>query len=77
MKYIPLWVKLSNIPPTMFTNKGLEFLSSAVGKPIRLHPKTEACENFYEAQIYVEADLTKDSPTEYNIVQRRKEIWMW
>lgn len=65
MKSIPMWVTLSNIPPSMFTDKGLEFLSSAVGKPIRLHPKTETCVCFDEAQIFVEADLTKDLPKEY------------
>ena len=65
MKSIPLWITLSNVPPAMFTDKGLEFLSSAVGKPIRLHPKTEACVSFDEAQILVEADLTKELPKEY------------
>ena len=65
MKSIPLWVTLSNIPPTLFTDKGLEYLSSAVGKPIRLHPETEACAKFDEARILVEADLTKDLPREY------------
>lgn len=67
MKSIPLWVVLKNVPPTMFTDKGLEYLSSAVGKPLRLHPKTEACVSFEEAQILVEADLTKALPTEYHI----------
>lgn len=65
MKSIPLWISLSNIPPTLFTDKGIEFLSSAVGKPIRLHPKTDACASFDEAQILVEADLTKELPKEY------------
>ncbi|CAE6073040.1 unnamed protein product [Arabidopsis arenosa] len=65
MKSIPLWVTLTNIPPTMFTDKGLEFLASAVGKPIRLHPKTEACVSFEEAQILVKADLTKELPQKY------------
>ena len=65
MKSINLWVILKDIPPTMFTDKGLEFLASAVGKPVKLHPKTDACTSFDEAQILVEADLTKDLPTEY------------
>lgn len=65
MKSIPLWVTLTNVPPTMFTDKGLEFLASAVGKPIRLHPKTETCDTFEEAQILVAADLTKDLPQEF------------
>ena len=67
MKSIPLWVTLKNVPPTMFTDKGLEFLASAVGRPLRLHPKTEACEKFDEAQIMVEADLTKELPREYQL----------
>lgn len=66
MKSIPLWVTLTNVPTTMFTDKGLEFLASAVGEPIKLHPKTEACVSFDEAQILVKADLTKDLPKEYS-----------
>jgi len=65
MKSIPLWITLTSVPFSMFTDKGLEFLASAVGKPIRLHPKTEACESFEEARVLVEADLTKDLPKEY------------
>ncbi|XP_010496100.1 PREDICTED: uncharacterized protein LOC104773215 [Camelina sativa] len=65
MKSVRLWVTLNNVPPTMFTDKGLEFLSSAVGKPISLHSKTEACISFDEAQVLIEADLTKELPREY------------
>ena len=65
LKSIQLWVTLNDVPPSMFTDKGLEFLFSAVGKPIRLHPKTEACSSFDEAQMLVEADLTKELPNEY------------
>lgn len=65
MNSIPLWVTLNNIPPSMFTDKGLEFLASAVGKPLRLHPKTKACASFDEAQILMEADLTKELPSNY------------
>lgn len=36
-----------------------------MGKPIRIHPKTEACTSFDEAQILEEADLTKELPREY------------
>jgi len=67
MKSIPLWVTLKNVPPSIFTDKGLEFLSSAVGKPVKRHPKTEAYVSFEEAQILVEADLTKHLPKEYYI----------
>jgi len=65
MKSIKLWITLKDVPLSMFTDKGLEFLASVVGKPIRLHPKTEACVSFDEAQVLVEADLTKELPKEY------------
>ncbi|XP_019085398.1 PREDICTED: uncharacterized protein LOC109126346 [Camelina sativa] len=65
MKSIPLWVTLKNVPPTLFTEKGFEFLASAVGEPIRLHSNTEACVSFDKAQIMVNADLTKELPREY------------
>lgn len=68
MKSIPLWVTLMNVPLSMCTDKGLEFLSSAVGKPIRLHPKTEAYISFDEAQILVKADLTKEFSKEYTFM---------
>jgi len=65
MKSIQLWITLTDVPPSLFTDKGLEFLASAVGKPIRLHPKTESCSSFDEAQLLVEADLTKELPKEF------------
>ncbi|CAL9247626.1 unnamed protein product [Arabidopsis halleri] len=68
MKSIQLWVTQSDVPSSMFTDKGLEFLSSAVGRPIRLHPKEDTCVRFDEAQNLVEVDLTKDLPKEYVIM---------
>lgn len=65
MKSIQLCVTLTDVPPSMFTDKGLEFISSDVGRPIRLHPKTEASTSFDETHILVEANLTKDLPKEY------------
>ncbi|XP_010445926.1 PREDICTED: uncharacterized protein LOC104728667 [Camelina sativa] len=65
LRSVSLWVTLKNVPSTMFTEKGLEFLFSAVGKPIRLHPTTESCTKFDEAKMLVEADLTRELPREY------------
>lgn len=72
MKSIPLWVTLTNVPTMMFTDKGLEFLASVDGKPIRLHPRTDACVSFDEAQILVEDDLTKELPKECAFTREEK-----
>ena len=40
VKTIPLWVHLKNGPMNMYSWKGLSFITSAVGRPVRLHPET-------------------------------------
>ncbi|XP_010474339.1 PREDICTED: uncharacterized protein LOC104753844 [Camelina sativa] len=77
IKSIPLWVTLTNIPPTMFTKKGIKFLASAVGKPRTLNPKTEACVSFGEAQILIEADLTKPLPKVYTFTGEEEGELDW
>lgn len=68
LKSIPLWVTLKKVLPSLFTDKGFEFLASAVGKLIKLHPKTEACHSFDEAQLFIEANLTKELPRTYHFL---------
>ncbi|KAF8072335.1 hypothetical protein N665_1125s0003 [Sinapis alba] len=63
---IPLWVHMKNIPMDMFSWKGLSFISSSVGVPVRLHPETEQCINLKVAKVFVKADLSKDMPRSMN-----------
>ncbi|KAL1188288.1 hypothetical protein V5N11_012487 [Cardamine amara subsp. amara] len=65
VKSMPLWVKILNVPHSMFTWKGISFLASPVGTPLRLHPETELVTNFDEAKVFVEVDLTKELPQSY------------
>lgn len=65
IRSLPMWIKIKNVPYSMFSWKGLSFLASPVGSPIHLHRETELVTNFDEAKIFVEVDLTKDLPTRY------------
>lgn len=38
IKSIPMWVHLKNVPMNILSWEGLSFMTSAVGKPDRLHP---------------------------------------
>lgn len=49
---VPLWVHLRNVPMNMFSWKGLSFVSSPVGAPVRLHPETAQCVDFKIAKIF-------------------------
>lgn len=62
IKAMPMWVTLKNVPHKLFSWKGLGFIASATGKPVRLHPETELCSNFEEARVFVEVNLTKEIP---------------
>ncbi|KAF8052861.1 hypothetical protein N665_1497s0005 [Sinapis alba] len=65
VKVIPMWVTLKKVPHQMYSWECLEFIASAVGKPVRLHPDTIMCTNFEEAKVFVEADMTKELPKQY------------
>lgn len=36
IKTIPMWITMKNLPHKMFSQKGLGFIASAVGQPVRL-----------------------------------------
>ncbi|GKA76547.1 putative non-LTR retroelement reverse transcriptase, partial [Tanacetum coccineum] len=66
VKKMPVWVVVKNLPRYMYAWEGFAFMTSPIGEPIRLHPETEMCKNFEEGRVFVEADLTKPLPTQYN-----------
>lgn len=52
---LPLWVDFSSVPDHLYSEKGLGFLASFIGKGIKLHPNTEA-------RVLVEVNLEKPLP---------------
>lgn len=62
---IPMWITIKNVPHKMFSWKGLGFIASVVGHPVRLHPETEQCVNFEEAKMFVEAEVKKIFPKKH------------
>ncbi|KAF8079922.1 hypothetical protein N665_0991s0002 [Sinapis alba] len=71
---IPMWVKLKNVPHSLFSWSGLGFIASAVGFPKRLHPETELCNNFEEAKVFVEAEISKGFPKMHKFKLQEEEI---
>lgn len=75
-KSIPLWVYLKKVPMNMFSWEGLSFITSAVGRPVRLHPETAACSNFDVAKIFVNADLSKELPKRICFSKNGTDFWV-
>ncbi|KAF8063888.1 hypothetical protein N665_1178s0003 [Sinapis alba] len=71
---VPLWVHMRNVPMNMFSWKGLSFMSSPVGVPVRLHPETAQCLDLKVAKNFVNADLTKELPRVMQFTVQGKEI---
>ncbi|KAL0788127.1 hypothetical protein Bca101_004373 [Brassica carinata] len=70
---VPMWVHMKNVPMNMFSWKGLSFVSSPLGTPVRLHPETSQCLNLKEAKIFVNVDLTKKLPNKMKFSFQGKE----
>ncbi|KAL0801073.1 hypothetical protein Bca101_056249 [Brassica carinata] len=71
---IPMWVHLKNVPLNMFSWKGLSFISSPIGTPVRLHPETTQCLDLEVAKIFVRVDLSKDLPKKMNFNIQGQEV---
>lgn len=56
---MPLWVDLKDVPANLYSHKGLSFLSSTVGKFVKLHPNTERCIRLDVARMLVEVNFTR------------------
>ena len=70
VKIVPMWVTMKNVPYSMYSWKGLGFIASSIGKPVRLHPETELCSNFEEAKVFVNANMTKPLPSGYRFCSK-------
>lgn len=57
---IPIWVHFSNIPLEFWTEKGLSYIASAIGKPLHADRWTEKGQRLSFAKICIE--ITVDSP---------------
>ncbi|KAL0650745.1 hypothetical protein Bca4012_093436 [Brassica carinata] len=53
IKSIPMWAYLKNVPMNMYSWRGLSFIVSAAGFPVRLHPETASCSNFKLAKVKI------------------------
>ncbi|KAK2637511.1 hypothetical protein Ddye_032303 [Dipteronia dyeriana] len=57
---IPVWVKLCNIPHEYWTEEGLSYIASVVGKPLYVDSLTESKKRISFARVCIEIDTTCD-----------------
>ncbi|KAK2661867.1 hypothetical protein Ddye_000441 [Dipteronia dyeriana] len=57
---IPMWVKLFIIPYEYWTEEGLSYIASAVGKPLYANSLTESMKRISFARVCIEIDATCD-----------------
>lgn len=71
---IPMWVKIKNVPHSLFSWSGLGFIASAVGFPKRIYSETDLCNNFEEAKVFVEAEISKGFPKMHKFKLQEEEV---
>ncbi|GAV93044.1 DUF4283 domain-containing protein/zf-CCHC_4 domain-containing protein, partial [Cephalotus follicularis] len=66
-KSIPVWVKLSNVPVHLWTNVGLSYIASVLGRPLYMDASTTKRQNLTSARICVDMLATSAFPTNINL----------
>lgn len=64
---IPIWVDFKDVPGDLYSCKGLSFLASVVGKPLKIHPNTERCFRLDVARVMVEVEFRKLLPSKIKL----------
>ena len=60
MARLPVWIQLGNVPLELFTNNGLSYISSAIGKPLYMDRVTASQKRLAYAKICVEVEATTE-----------------
>ncbi|KAF8115343.1 hypothetical protein N665_0028s0005, partial [Sinapis alba] len=63
---VPMWVHLHGVPLHMYSWKGLSFITSAVGSPVKLHQETIACSNLAVAKVFANFDVSKEFVVDFH-----------
>ena len=71
---IPMWAHLEKVPLHMYSWEGFSFITSRVGFPVKLHPKTIACTNLEEAKVFLKVDTSKVLPKEITFTKEGKQL---
>ncbi|KAL0823404.1 hypothetical protein Bca101_047081 [Brassica carinata] len=71
---VPMWVHLRGVPLHMYSWEGPNFITSAVGFPVKLHLETIACTNLDVAKVFAKVDVSKVLPKEINFKRNGKEF---
>lgn len=59
---LPLWIQLYNVPLQYWSEEGLSYIASAVGKPLYADEMTESARRISYAKICVEVDVHSPLP---------------
>ena len=57
---IPMWVKLHDVPLDLWTEEGIKFVASTLGKPMQLDEATLSGPYMKYARVCIEMDASKD-----------------
>ncbi|XVF50653.1 hypothetical protein PTKIN_Ptkin04bG0119100 [Pterospermum kingtungense] len=62
MSKVSIWLHLGNVPLELFTRKGLNYISSAIGNPLYMDIVTAERKKMAYAKVCVEIDVTRKIP---------------
>ena len=62
MAKLPLWIKLSNVPLELFTQRGISYIANAIGNLLYIDRITANQQRLSYAKVCVKIEVIKDIP---------------
>lgn len=69
----PIWVKLSHIPLSYWSDEGISYIASAIGKPLFSDEMTTKNDFLNFARVCIEVDASSTFPSTINVVVLNEE----
>ncbi|KAF5204535.1 Rna exonuclease [Thalictrum thalictroides] len=74
IKTIPIWIKLFDVPKSLWTREGLSFIASMVGEPICMDDQTASISRLNFARICVEVPVNHEYKKVVNFSMKEKSV---
>ncbi|KAF5186912.1 Rna exonuclease [Thalictrum thalictroides] len=71
---VPIWVKLEGVPKRLWSEEGLGFIASLIGRPVCLDEATEKKTRLKFARVCIEVDLECSFPKLLKVKIREEEV---
>ncbi|KAF9589072.1 hypothetical protein IFM89_018803 [Coptis chinensis] len=73
-KGIPIWVNLFDVPKVLWTEQGLGFVASRLGKPLLTDGATASKKRIAYARVCIEVEFSSELPKSFEVEMKKEDV---